>query len=266
MSIHVSKLFYYPIKSFPGIACEQLNINSWGPFRDRRLMLVDEQGACITQRQCRIMALISVSDDEESLTLVYEGREISLAWSKLCQTTLNKSVTVLGDKVIGQMVSGEINDWLSQILQRKVNLAYMADDTHRQVDLAYAPLGTRTGFSDGFPFLIVSQESITSLQQELTFELDVRRFRPNIVLSGCDAFSEDEWKIISINHIEFELVKPCARCIIPSIDLKSGLIQKEVMQVMEVHRKKDNQLYLGQNALHRGQGSIEVGHRVEIIA
>jgi len=93
----------------------------------------------------------------------------------------------------------------------------------------------------------------------------VKRFRPNIVLSGCDAFSEDQWKTISINNIEFSLVKPCSRCVIPSIDLATGLIQKEVMQVMMAHRKRDSEVYLGQNAVHKGQGSIEVGQQVEVI-
>jgi len=266
MTIQVSKLFYYPIKSFAGIACEQMHINAWGPLRDRRLMLVDEQGNFITQRQCRIMALMSLKDSQESLTLAYEGESFTLAWPNFFKTSKTQKVQVWEEELSGQIIGGEINDWLSRLLQRRVKLVYMADETHRQVDLAYASQGTRTGFADGFPFLIVSQESITSLQQELTFELDVKRFRPNIVLSGCDAFSEDQWKTISINNIEFNLVKPCSRCVIPSIDLTTGLMQKEVMQVMMAHRKRDNEVYLGQNAVHKGQGSIEVGQQVEIIA
>ena len=266
MSIQVSQLFYYPIKSFPGIACEQLTINAWGPLRDRRLMLVDEQGKFITQRQCRIMALISVCDDQETLTLSYQGEAFSLPWPTFSQTTQSRKVQVWEDEVRGQIIGGEINEWLSKVLQFRVNLVYMADDTHRQVDLDYASAGTRTGFADGFPFLIVSQESITFLQQELTFDLDVKRFRPNIVVSGCDAFSEDQWKTIAINHIEFDLVKPCSRCVIPSIDLRSGLMQKEVMQVMVAHRKRGDQVYLGQNAVHKGQGTIEVGQQVKVIA
>ena len=266
MSIQVSKLFYYPIKSLPGIACEQLSINAWGPLRDRRLMLVDEQGKFITQRQCRIMALMSLNDDLEYLTLAYQAETFTLPWPDFSQVTATQQVQVWEDEVSGQKIGGEINDWLSRVLQRRVNLVYMADDTHRQVDLVYASQGTRTGFADGFPFLIVCQESVTSLQQELTFTLDVKRFRPNIVLSGSDAFSEDKWRTISINNIEFNLVKPCSRCVIPSIDLTTGLMQKEVMQVMVAHRKQGEQIYLGQNAVHKGQGKIEVGQPVTVIA
>jgi len=265
MSIQVSELFYYPIKSFAGIACEQLCINAWGPLRDRRLMLVDEQGHFITQRQCRIMALMSLSDNQESLTLAYQGESFTLAWPDFSLAISTQMVQVWEEEISGQGIGGGVNAWLSRVLQSKVKLVYMADDTHRQVDLTYASQGIRTGFADGFPFLVVSQESIMSLQQELTFELDVKRFRPNIVVSGCEPFSEDQWKTISINNIEFNLVKPCSRCVIPSIDLTTGLMQKEVMQVMVAHRKRDGEVYLGQNAVHKGKGSIEVGQQVKII-
>ncbi len=265
MGIKVSQLYYYPIKSLAGISSEQLSVTRWGPHRDRRLMMVDEQGLFITQRQSHVMALISVIDDGDEIRLTYQGRGISIAWPDFSHAQQTHKVEVWGEELAGQVVSEEINEWLSQVLQRTVTLVYMADITHRQVDTNYASLGTRTGFTDGFPFLIVSQNSINYLHQDLTFNLDAQRFRPNIVVTGCKAFSENDWKKIRINNLEFNLVKPCSRCVIPSIDPSTGLIQEQVMQVLLAHCSKDGEVYFGQNALHQGEGVLAVGQEVELI-
>ncbi len=265
MGVHVSQLYYYPIKSLAGISSKQLSVTRWGPHRDRRLMLVDEQGIFITQRQSHVMALISVIDDGDEIRLAYQGRDIGIAWPDFSLTQQTRKVEVWGEELAGQVVSESINEWLSQVLQRSVTLVYMADKTHRQVDTTYALQGTCTGFTDGFPFLIVSQNSINYLHQDLTFNLDAQRFRPNIVVAGCKEFSESSWKKIRINGLELNLIKPCSRCIIPCIDPSTGLMQEQVMQVLLAHCSKDGEVYFGQNALHQGEGVIAVGQEVELI-
>ena len=84
-------------------------------------------------------------------------------------------------------------------------------------------------------------------------------------MSGCEAFEEDQWKKIKINGIEFELVKPCSRCVIPTLDLSTSQKQPDVMQVMLKHRKQGKHVMMGQNAIHRGLGVIKMGDVVELI-
>ncbi len=266
MAVHISQLFYHPIKSLQGISTPKLNVSSFGPHNDRRLMLVDAQGGFVTQRECATMAMINVIDSNGVLNLSFMGQSISFPWPDFSLTSESRSVQIWEDNVSAQKVDHPVNEWLSQVLQLQVKLVYMDDNTHRQVDLDYADWGVRTGFSDGFPFLLVSQASIDFLQGELEFDLDVKRFRPNIVVSGCEPFAEDQWKKIRINQIEFDLVKPCSRCVIPSLNNQTGISQKEVMQVMVTHRKRGDQVFVGQNLLHSGLGDIQVGHKVELIS
>jgi uncharacterized protein YcbX len=142
----------------------------------------------------------------------------------------------------------------------------MDEDTHRQVDLDYSEKGDRASFADGFPFLILGEKSVGFLSEQLGRELAIERFRPNIVISGCDAFAEDEWKKIVINGIEFDIVKSCARCIIPTLDLETSEKQTDVMQVMLKYRKQGKEVMVGQNAIHRQTGMLKVGQTVEVIA
>jgi uncharacterized protein YcbX len=266
MTIHVSQLFHFPVKSLKGTQLNQMTLDAFGPQWDRRFMLIDSNGRFVTQRQCPLMGQISVSILDDQLTLKYQAQEAGLDLATLNQFDQFQLVKVWDDEVNARLIEGDINAWLSDILQRDVTLCFMDADTHRQVDLEFAQLGDRASFSDGFPFLIISEASVAFLSDELGRELSVERFRPNIVVSGCDAFAEDNWKRIAINGVEFDIVKSCSRCVIPTLDLNTSEKQPDVMQVMLKHRKQGKKVMMGQNAVHRGLGVLEVGQVIEVLA
>lgn len=263
--MHVSRLFYYPVKSLGVIETNKLDVTAWGPHRDRRLMLVDENGKFVSQRQHNEMALMKTQDDGESLTFKNGNEAFTLPWPDFSLEGSQKNVRVWDDEVVGSLVSAEADQWFSEQLNRPVSLVYMSEETTRQVDLDFAKEGDKTGFSDGFPLLLISEASLDFLQEQLPFDLAMNRFRPNIVVKGCDAFAEDKWKRIAINGIEFEIVKPCSRCAIPTINPSTGERQPEVMSVLVKHRKQGNKVYLGQNLIHRGQGQINVGDDIQLL-
>ena len=266
MTIQVSQLFHFPVKSLKGTGLQQMTLDAFGPQWDRRFMLIDANGRFVTQRQCPSMGQISASVVDECLTLMFENEKKVLNIAEINQFDQFKLVKVWDDEVDARLIEGEINVWLSEKLKRDVTLCFMDDETHRQVDLDFAQLGDKASFSDGFPLLIISQASIDFLSTQLGRELSVERFRPNIVVTGCEAFAEDKWQKIVINGIEFDVVKPCSRCVIPTLDLVTSEKQADVMQVMLKHRKQGKKVMMGQNALHRGLGMLEVGCKVEVVA
>ena len=77
----------------------------------------------------------------------------------------------------------------------------------------------QTAFADGYPFLILSQESLSDLNKRLSSPVAMRNFRPNIVIKGCKKpYEEDTWKQIRIgpdhsNDHLFFLVARCTRCV-----------------------------------------------------
>ena len=265
MTPYISQLFYFPVKSLKGSKLDVMSIDEFGPQWDRRFMLVDKTGRFVTQRQLPKMGQISASINENTLVFTFDEQHRLVNLKDLNAIDQYMDVKVWGDEVRARLINGEINAWLSEILNREVLLCYMGDDTHRQVDLEFAQKGDRASFSDGFPFLIISEASVEFLANELGRKLALERFRPNIIVGGCDAFSEDQWKKIKINGVEFDIVKPCSRCVIPTLDLATSAKQPDVMQVMLKHRKQGKNVMMGQNAIHRGLGEINVGDLIEVL-
>ena len=263
--MYVSQLLNYPVKSCKGNQLSEMEIDSFGPKWDRRWMLVDSDDRFVTQRQIAEMGQIGVSVSSEDVCFDYQSEHIELSLIEAQGHKDERLVTVWQDQVKGNRIDHPVNDWLSEKLEKKVQLVYMPHETVRQVDPEYAQLGERVGFADGFPFLIISEASVEFLSEKVGYALDVQRFRPNIVISGCDAFAEDKWQQIQIGEIVFDLVKPCSRCVIPTIDLVTGQKQPEVMRAMLMYRKQGNKVMMGQNALHRGEGIIQVGEEVKIL-
>jgi uncharacterized protein YcbX len=145
-------------------------------------------------------------------------------------------------------------------------LVFFPDDEVRAVDPRYAQPGDRTAFSDGFPLLLISQASLDDLNGRLDTPISMLRFRPNLVVQGCAAFAEDHWKEMRIGDLRFRIVKPCSRCIIPSIDPATGERGLEPLRTLASYRKRGDKIYFGQNVIADGQGEIRVGMTVELMA
>jgi uncharacterized protein YcbX len=137
-------------------------------------------------------------------------------------------------------------------------------ETKRGVDLNYAIENDRVAFSDGFPFLIVSENSLNALNAELENSIEMARFRPNLVISDCDAYAEDVWREIKIGDIDFRLPKPCSRCSVPAINPQTAEVTKEPLTTLSRLRKWQNKIYFGQNALHNSVGNLKIGQGVEV--
>ena len=63
----------------------------------------------------------------------------------------------------------------------------------------------------------------------------------------------------------FRIVKPCSRCVIPSINIETAEKEEEPIKTLVRYRKRDNKIYFGQNVIADTNGKIEVGMPVEII-
>jgi hypothetical protein len=142
----------------------------------------------------------------------------------------------------------------------------MPDYSYRQVDLQFAERGDRLGFADGFPFLLCNEASLQQLCAGLGRSVDMQRFRPNIVISGAVPFAEDHWRRIRIGDIEFDVVKACARCAIPTVNLDDASREADVFRALKAQRQRGDEVYFGQNMIHRGEGEIRLGDAVEVLA
>lgn len=258
----LAAIYRYPVKSLRGETFQQLDADLRGLCHDRRWMVVDVQGRFLSQRQLPRMALLAARVDATG-RLHLRGPDMpSLA------VTANDEgceVQVWHDRVAALAVDAVADRWLSEFLGRPCRLVYQPDDARRAVDPDYAQAEDEVGFADGFPFLLISQASLDGLNARLQKPLPMLRFRPNLVVAGCAAHAEDDWRRIRIGGIEFRVAKPCSRCVIPTIDIDSGERGTEPLATLNSYRRRDNKIFFGQNLIHDSVGPLSVGMPVEIL-
>jgi uncharacterized protein len=259
----LSQIYVYPVKSLSGIRVEKWPVDKTGLRYDRKWMLVDEHGQFLSQRRLPRMALIKTRIAEDRLILSAPGQDdITLPLHGNNGDDLD--VEIWADRCIAKTTHSQADDWFSRFLDSPCRLVYHPDDRVRQVDPNYATDSDQTAFSDGFPFLIVSEASLRALNQAMNLDLPMIRFRPNLVVSDCEDYAEDRWRQITINGISFRLPKPCSRCSVPTIDPETALSSKEPLATLARLRNWRNKVYFGQNALHNGTGTLSVGNPIEI--
>ena len=255
------------MKSLRGYSVSSANLLSRGFEFDRRFMVVDAQGKFLTMRQLPVMTLIKASITHELLTLTYRNGNFVLPYQKILLAPYQwRLVEVWDDRVRSVDMGDDVATWLSDILGQYCRLVYMPNEVERQVDVAFGQVGDIVSFADGFSLLLISQASLDALNSRLSLPITMERFRPNIVVEGCEPFAEDSWQRIKCGDIEFDIVKPCARCAIPSIDPETAERASEPWKTLSQFRRSKGQVYFGQNLVHRGEGDLSVGDRIQLIA
>lgn len=258
----IAQLYIYPVKSCRGISLSATELDNKGFKFDRRFMFVDEHGEMLTQRTHHRMALIDCAIADEQLHISSEGfGEIKVPLEPA--NGASTKAKVWSDVCKALKVSALADDWISDFLQTKSSLVFMPTTTKRVVDIRYNTTKAITSFTDGFPILIISQASLDDLNARLETPLPMTRFRPNLVVSGFEPYEEDKIQRFEINGIPFEVKKPCARCVITTIDPFTAEKGKEPLQTLAKYRMKKQRIYFGQNVIHlQHEGKIQVGDSI----
>ena len=254
-------LYLYPVKSARGLALSEGVVGERGLEGDRRFMVIDEAGLFLTQRTLSRMALLQVTLSAERLRLFGPGVDLDLP--RHPSGGERRRVTVWRDQVDAWSLGPQPE--LSAFLERRVELVYMPDETVRPVDLDWAPPGKKVGFADGFPFLLTTTASLAELARRGA-DVEMIRFRPNLVIDGTEPFAEDGWRALRIGAVRFLVCKPCARCTIPNVDPLTGEVGVEPTRTLIGFRKFDGKVRFGQNLVAEDRGLIRVGDEVVIEA
>ena len=228
-------------------------------------MLVNQDNRFLSQREFAVMALLKVTINVDGLRVRHALTDDFILIPFKPQTDETNEFTIWDDVCKGQYVSAVADAWFSAILCTDCRLVYMPYNSLRMVDTKYAPEGRITSFSDAYPFLIIGQASLDDLNSRLYEQLPMDRFRPNIVFTGDEAYAEDTMALFKIGNIFFKGCKLCARCNVPSINQNTGIAEKEPMRTLNKYRRRKNNVYLGQNLVHTGEGIIQFGDKIEIL-
>jgi uncharacterized protein YcbX len=265
MSITVSEVNIYPIKSCGGISLTSAQLEPRGFQYDRRWMLVDDDGIFLTQREYPRMALISVQLHADHLRTEAPGMP-SLDIPLRQNAKEHVLVEVWGDKVQAVDVGTKASTWFSEFLGVSVRLVAMSEKSYRPVDERYRLNSDTVSFADAFPLLLISEGSLEYLNSKLEDRLPMKRFRPNMVVRGCAPHDEDNWREILIGDVKMHVVKPCARCVITTVDPETGTRTNEPLRTLATFRTQLGKVIFGQNVLHALNGTVHVGDNVKIVS
>jgi uncharacterized protein len=261
MAITLAGLTVYPIKSTRGIPVEAWEVDDFGLQYDRRFMVVDQSGEFLSQRSHPRLALVAPSIRGDVLQVDAPGMgplQLPLEPSPSVATR----VTVWADTCDATWMGEPAARWFSEFLGDFCSLVYMSGETIRPADAAYAPVGSRVSFADGFPFLLISEESLADLNRRLAEPLPMNRFRPNLVVAGTQPYGEDRWERIQIGEVGLRVVKPCDRCVVTTTDQTTTVRGREPLRTLARYRNIGGKVLFGQNVVHEGGGRLRVGDRV----
>lgn len=266
--MQLSALYIYPVKSLAGIALQEADVALRGLRYDRRWMLTDTQGQFVTQREIPEMALIGTAIEGRELVLFNrrkEGDQIRVPLNMQEVVTPKLRAQVWSSRVTVYSAGNEADAWLSDRLGHPLRLVALPEQSRRPADGRYAPKGQYVSLADGFPFLLIGQASLDDLNQRLTDPVPMDRFRPNLVVTGSAAFAEDGWRDLRIGNQLFRCVKPCARCMMTTIDQQTIQKSAEPLRTLSGYRRNGNKVLFGQNVIWLGSGTdavVRVGDSV----
>lgn len=258
--MQVHSLYVYPVKSLAGIQVSSFQMDDFGPVGDRRWMIVDSEREFVTQRSNPELANVQtrLEGGQVFVDIPGEGEFLLEAGTDECR------VRVWRDWAKAVYGPPGASDALSRYCGQAFRFVYMPDETFRRVDASRVTEYRRVSFADGFPFLITNLASLEELNSRLDNAVDMRRFRPNIVVEGAAPWDEDTWASLVIGDTAFSVVKPCSRCVVTTVDPDRGAKSGDLQPLRELgtYRRTPDGVIFGMNAIHEAAGEIRVGSPV----
>ncbi len=269
--MHITDLFIYPLKSARGIALPSTEVDAFGLPGDRRAMITDRNGHFITQRELPDLARIAVQSGSSELLLTMGDKQMSAQFPVAAQR-MDVSIwkSIVNAAVADDATNGELSAWLG----REVKLVFFDQDAKRSASAEWAGEGTPVTFADGYQILVTTTGSLRALNADLEKHgeggVGMERFRPNVVIDTEEAWAEDRWAAIEIGGIRFDLVKPCARCIMTTQDQSTGSrdVPNPMPAMGRIRMSADRRVpgpLFGWNVTPRGTGRIAVGDQAKVI-
>lgn len=265
---HITALNIYPVKSCRGIALTQARLTETGFDHDREWLVTTPEGRFLTQRERPLLAQIETALSGDQLVLRKpRGADLTLP---LNMTGREIEVTCWRDRCAAFDAGEEAAAWLSEHLGQPSRLVRF-DQRRRRSSAEEWTQGVEAfnQFSDGFPWLLISQASLDELNTRLKQPLPMNRFRPNIVVDGLAPFGEDEVHEFVAGNVRLRAVKPCTRCAITTTDQITGeRLTEEPLKTLKEFRfdRALRGVTFGQNmVLSSGLGSeLKVGQRLDV--
>jgi len=263
--IHVSAIYQYPVKSCAPILLSRGYVDHYGLAGDRRYLITDPEGNFLTGRRHPTLASLLATPFEGGLAIAAEGQpDLVLLNADFPDDYVDVQVWRQG--IFAQRCGDTADAWISHYLGTPARVVYFGPLTTRAIKDVQAK---EVSFADGYPLLLANEASLAAVQAECPSPLVMEQFRPNIVISGAEAWAEDHWKVVRIGTLEFDIHSPCERCVFTTLAPRTETfhpLQQPLRTLIKMHSDANKAPLFGQNVIARGTGVIEVGMAVHLVA
>jgi uncharacterized protein YcbX len=269
-------LAVHPVKSTAARRVRHAVVEPWGLRDDRRWMVVDGSGECVTAREEPRM--LSVTADTAATDAgAPRGLRLRCGEDELEVAEpggQHMAVTVHGRGLSAVAAAEEAGRWWRDLLGRD-DVTLVRVDTPRPLNPRLARPGEATAFADGYPVTLASLPSLRRLDDWVTQTalergedppgpLAMARFRPNLVVDGdLEPFEEDGWSRVRVGAVTFRVVKPVDRCVLTTRDPATTERGPEPLRTLARYRKWDGATWFAVQLVPHVLGDVRVGDEVE---
>lgn len=202
----IKEIYRYPVKSFQGERLNRSQVELYGLRGDRSHAFINHDRFDRHLSAKKIPYLLSYGAEFVEDVHMYHSPGIQV-----------------------KSPQGEVYNWDNELLQHM---------THRfGVDLSmetYPMNHDGKTAVDEANLLITTDASLSALEKFKGESVDMRRFRPNIVLhlDNEKPFEEENWlgKSLQIGNIEVEILKQCKRCVMIGVDPDNANLDMSILK------------------------------------
>ena len=266
VSIEVSGLFIYPVKSLRGVAVDAVRLDGGRLAGDREYLVLNDQGEFMDQRHYPQMARVEARVTIDGLRLRSDGFPDLDVRSPVRAGTQDGVTHVLMFRRRAPVVpaSAAADRWLSEVLGARCRLMAFAPDA-AALDVPFYE--ERSSLHDATPFHLTSEESLRDLNARAGTSLPMHRFRPNLVVRGAKPYAEDDWKTVAIGDTVLRWVKACTRCVTTTTDHMTGERRsREPLATLARYRRQGSSVVFGHYLMPERWGAeLQVGDSLRIV-
>ena len=250
--ITVAEINIAPVKSMALVPLTEAKLDLGGILDDRRFYLVNSQGRLLTRRQVGKLAQLVTSWDASSEWLRIEFPDGTVLEGN---PELDRSVwtIVWGRRVRSRALMGDWMGAISEFCGQPATL--MMSDLPCQV-------------FDEFPISVLSRASVERLSAHMGMSEDeclaTDRFRPTLLLDGCEQHQEDGWmnRTLSVGDAVVRVLAPDPRCAIINQDPETGETDTDTVKSILGYRPDPAAAYFGVYGIVEKIGVVRVGDEV----
>ena len=223
-------LYVHPIKGCAGTPVAELQIDArGGAVGDRGWAVVDAEGAVTWLGAWPRLALVQPAFADDGLVLQAPGAAAiatpAAAELAPCRVKMWNDVRARHDSFAAGDAGDAVAAWLERVAGAPLRLVKLEEAVHARegnnaLHLVFAP-------------------SVAAVQAQWPQAVDLRRFRPNIVLSlpadDSDEFIEESLAALAWlgeGQTRLDVTGPCIRCIVPNVDPASAQVDERFLDTL----------------------------------